>query len=106
MSQAASGIVRVTKAVVTGGASEAQKYVNDKTAQAQQSAQDQANQQAQANADAEAAGPQSVALRDQFFSDQAGAAGAQRSGNESDVSGTTLFSGPRKRGSARQSLGY
>jgi hypothetical protein len=107
MSQAASNVVRATKAVVTGGGSEVKRYVNDKTQQAQDAADQAAQDQAAADQAAANAGPKAVDVREQFFADQVGAAGAQRSGNESDIAGTSLFSGPRKRGGAARSLyGY
>lgn len=106
MSQAASNVGRAAKAVVTGGLSEGKEYVDEKEREAQRMADEAAAAQAAASGDAAKTGPVPMAVREQFFADQAGAAGAQRSGNESDVAGTSLFSGPRKRGAARVILGY
>lgn len=105
MSQAASNTVRGVKAVATGGTSEVKRYVDDKTKQAQEAADAQAQAQAQANQAAADAGPKAVSLREQFFSDQAGAAGVLRTGNEADVSGTSLFAGARRRGASRALYG-
>lgn len=110
MSQAASKAVDITKraakAIVTGGASEVKGYVDEQTRKAQEAADAAMAQQAAADQAAAAAGPTPVALREQFLADQAGAAGALRTGNEADVAGTSLFAGPRKRGAASRSLGY
>jgi len=105
MTQAASNVTRAAKAVFTGGTSEVKGYVDKKTKEAQDAADAAAAQQAQADQAAATAGPTPVALREQFLADQAGAAGALRTGNEADIAGTSLFSGPRKRGASR-SLGY
>lgn len=101
-----SGSVRAAKAVTTGGTSEVKQYVDDQTAAAQRAADEAAQQQAATDSAAANAGPKPVALRDQFFADQAGAAGALRSGNESDIAGTSLFSGLRKRGASRALYGF
>jgi len=109
MSQVAANAKRVALDAATFGGYEVYRagknYIEGQTKKAQDAADQAAAEQAAANDAASKAGPESIPLREQFFAEQAGAAGAMRSGNESDIAGTSLFAGPRKRAASRTLYG-